>query len=219
MRHSTETMGIAAGILLALLFAAAPASGAVLSANAGTGCAPVSSPLSVPIILNDIPTGLSGLNVSFAVSDPRTAQITGVTFPDWAMLHDMSMVPAPLVWIRGVDLQKKVNANDQNVPVATLAIQGYRDGSVTLTISATRVEDDSGKVYPVAPQTQTICFSGSGAPPAPAATPQAAGAASPAIPEGAESTRTTYSPLPAVLPVIGCILAAGAFCTIRRKRE
>ena len=214
MKQCMQKNWIIAGILL-LLFTV-PVSGAVFTANGGSGCAPVSSPLSVPVTLTDIPTGLSGLNVTFAISDPQAAQIVSIAFPAWAALHDVSPLPAQQVWVRVVDLDRKVNANDKDVPVATLSVQGLKAGSVVLTISPTRVEDDAGKVYSIAPQSQTLCFSGSAASPPSAAFPQAAAASPSGTSPASNGPRTTYSPLPIFLPVCCCILAVIA---IHRMRE
>jgi hypothetical protein len=217
MKHYALRHWIIAGIIL-LLFTV-PVSGAAFTANGGSGCAPASSPLSVPVTLNDIPTGLSGLNVTFAISDPQAAQIVGIAYPDWAKMHDSSPLPAQQVWVRMVDLGKKVNANDRDVPVATLSVQGLKAGSVVLTITPTRVEDDAGKVYSVAPRSQTLCFTGSAGSFPTAASPQSAATALPGTSPASNGPRTTYSPLPIFLPVCCCILAVIAIHRMRRTRR
>ena len=117
-----------------------------------------------------------------------------------------------------IDLDKKVNAGDKDVPIATLSVRGLKEGTVGLTITPVRVEDDAGKVYPAVPQSQSLCFSGS-AGSAPLASPQSVESPVPGTSPASSGPRTTYSPLPVLLPVFCCILAVVAIHRMRGTRK
>jgi len=123
-------------------------------------CVPVGSPVTFSTALTDVPQGLSGLNITYAVSDPTIAQLTNITGPGWAAMPVSSSLPSGQAWFKAVDLGQQVNKNDRNVPVNTVTLRASGPGTVILTVFPTRVEDDEGGRYNLAAQKVTLCIGG-----------------------------------------------------------
>lgn len=126
-------------------------------------CVPVGSTGTYSAALTEVPQGLSGLNVTYTVSDPAIAQITNITASGWAAMPVHSPLPSGQVWFKAVDLGQQVNKNDRNVPVNTITIRAFSSGTVILTVIPVRVEDDEGGRYNPTSQNVSLCI-GTGAP-------------------------------------------------------
>jgi len=98
----------------------------------------------IDVTLSDAPNGLSGYNISISLSNPGIAEITSVTFPSWATLHDNSTPPADSVWMKAVDLSDQVKAGDTNINLATLTVRGDSEGTTNITATVTKMDDDNG---------------------------------------------------------------------------
>ena len=80
----------------------------------------------VQIAMNEVPTGLSGFNITISVLDPEIAEITAVSFPGWNAMPRNSKIPSSSVWIKAVDLNDQVVASNTNVLLGTITITGKR---------------------------------------------------------------------------------------------
>jgi hypothetical protein len=156
-----QFIGIIA-IAAVCLLVIAPGAATTYTTTGGEECSPPLSDVNVSIALSDIPGGLSGLNISMGLSDPAIGQITHVSVPQWASMAVISPLPSSQVWLKSVDLQKKVKAGDQNVPVCMVTVRTAKSGTALLSIISGRVEDDAGGRYTIPPQNITLCVSGSG---------------------------------------------------------
>jgi PKD repeat protein len=94
--------------------------------------------------LNDAPTGLAGYYLTVAVSDPAVAEISGVSFPDWAILNSASGMPAESVTLRATDLDSAINAGDTDVVLGTVEVTGKSAGTASLTVTVTKMDADGG---------------------------------------------------------------------------
>ena len=106
----------------------------------------------VPIVLDRAPNGISGYNVTVALSDPAVAEITSVTFPDWAGMKSSSTVPAATVALQAVDMSVQVPLGATNVTLATLTVTGKGAGSTAITVRpdpSLGVQDRNGDLYSV----------------------------------------------------------------------
>jgi hypothetical protein len=203
--HSKETIiRMIAGLVL-FIVCSIPCSATMFTLTGGTSCVPVGSATDITIALSDVPRGLSGLNITVAIDDPKTAEIRNVTGPGWASMQVMSPLPADRVLFKTVDLDQKINPGDRDVPVCTVSIHALKDGNVILMISPTRVEDDAGGRYTVPSVNQTLCC-GSPGKATQFSVPQTAVTFSPESPETAPSGIVTptmagtlqQTPLPSV---------------------
>jgi len=99
------------------------------------------------VVMDTVPTGLSGYNVTFALTDPSVGKITAVKYPYWAIMPVNSSLPADSVYVQAVDLMCSVGAGATNVTLCTLNIRGDAAGTTNLTITTTKIDDDVGGRY------------------------------------------------------------------------
>ncbi len=121
------------------------AAGAARIANVGGNA-------TIPIVLSRAPNGISGYNVTVALSDPAVGEITAVAFPDWAGMKSASTVPAGSVALQAVDMSMKVPVGATNVTLATLTVTCRATGTTAITVRpdpSLGVQDRSGDLYAV----------------------------------------------------------------------
>jgi len=100
----------------------------------------------VQIVLDSVPKGLSGFNITISVLDPETTEITAISFPDWGKWHMKSTIPSSSVWIKTIDLDNKVRSGDTNVLLGTITLTGKQAGTTDLRIPKTKMSDDAGSL-------------------------------------------------------------------------
>ncbi len=100
------------------------------------------------IILDAAPNGLSGYDMVVSLTTPGIAQITGVTYPSWALLNLPPSVPNQSVLIQAADIGKQVSAGATNVLLATLSIQGTGSGTTPIVMSRIFISADGGSNIP-----------------------------------------------------------------------
>jgi len=144
-------------VLVILFISVSPVNALAITISGGDTCIPVGSSTDLSIALSDIPQGLSGLNITIAISDPDAATITNVTFPAWADLHTTSLLPADQFWLRMVDLQQKINPGDMNVSVGRISVLAKKGGNSVITVTPIKVEDDIGGRYIASPEQKPLC--------------------------------------------------------------
>jgi hypothetical protein len=110
----------------------------------------------VNVTLTEAPNGLSGYNLTIALSNFSVAEIESVEFPDWAILNANSSLPYDSVWIKAIDLYKQVQENATNVQIAALLIKAKSSGTSAINVSKTRLDDDSGYEIDAIPENGTI---------------------------------------------------------------
>lgn len=138
----------------------------VAAVNVATGSYQVSSvgeTVSVPIVLDSAPGGLSGYRITVGLSDPSVATITSVAFPGWASLKSSSAVPSGSIVLQSVDLSQQVPAGGASVLLATLTVKGTATGSTTIVItpdSSMGVQDRNGNPYAVSPIAGSVTVAG-----------------------------------------------------------
>ncbi|NYT17595.1 MAG: PEGA domain-containing protein [Methanomicrobiales archaeon] len=139
---------VAAIILLCVCIGAA--SGATVTAQGGSIGSPGSTG-EFAIIVDSLPSGLTGFTITVALGDPAKAEIIGVTFPSWAgdglIIAGNGPLPADSVWITVVDLHENVQAGATNVELASLDIRGDATGTTGLLLTEIQIDDEGG--YPV----------------------------------------------------------------------
>ena len=102
---------------------------------------------STNITLSKAPNGLSGYNITISLGNSSIAEIESIEFPEWATLHANSSLPSSLIWIKAVDLNKKIEGNATNVTLATIYLKSKQEGTIFMNISMTKMDDDNG--YPI----------------------------------------------------------------------
>lgn len=105
--------------------------------------------IEIPITLTGADAGISGYNITLALGDPAVAEITGLTFPEWASLHTAGPTPADMTWMQAVDLAKQAEAGNGTVVIGTVTIRGDMDGQTDLLIQPVQVQNDNGENYQI----------------------------------------------------------------------
>jgi len=125
-----------------------PAAGAELSASPSGGAnMDVGENVPVSFNLTSADAGISGFNITLAVSDPAVVSIAGFSFADWVMLPANSSPDLQDVFVTGVDLNQQVQPGGESFMLFTIDLVGNAAGSATLTLTPRRIEDDLGGRY------------------------------------------------------------------------
>jgi len=101
----------------------------------------------VSFVLIGADAGISGFNITLAVSDPAVASIAGLSFADWVMLPVNSSPDMQEVFVTGVDLNQQVQPGGESFQLFTIDLVGHAAGPATLTVTPRRIEDDLGGRY------------------------------------------------------------------------
>ncbi|MDD4254033.1 MAG: hypothetical protein PHP59_01520 [Methanofollis sp.] len=139
-------IGISAIILAGLV--AAVLAGPALDAGENVAI-DVGKTVEIPITLTGVDAGISGYNITLALTEPGVAEITDLSFPGWAGLHTAGVVPAETTWMQAVDLGKKAETGEGTALVGTVTIRGEKDGLTGLMIRPVQVQNDRGEDYQV----------------------------------------------------------------------
>ena len=108
------------------------------------GQAPVGGSVSIPIVLSEVGAdGLAGYDIEVSIANSTIAEIASVDFPAFG-ITDATPPSGPLLSIRAVDTADLVQAGATNVLLATLNIRGLLEGTTSVNISVTSLDDDLG---------------------------------------------------------------------------
>ena len=205
----------AAGILVALVFLGQGVSAAVISIGNGeiTGSG---GSTSLNLMLDAAPTGLTGYSINVTIGDPSIAHITNVSFPEWALLTDVTpSLPGSAFRLKATDLNSQVQEGATNITLATLLIQGLGEGETPVILTLNLMNDENDNViHPSLPPGmlsvygQGISPSAPGSPPplTPRPTPmeggagEAGGEVTPSLPGSGASSLESGSPPLTPLP-------------------
>ncbi|HQA81077.1 MAG TPA: hypothetical protein PLV96_09810, partial [Methanoregulaceae archaeon] len=136
----------AAGILVALVFLGQGVSAAVISIGNGeiTGSG---GSTSLNLMLDAAPTGLTGYSINVTIGDPSIARITNVSFPEWALLTDVTpSLPGSAFRLKATDLNSQVQEGATNITLATLLIQGLGEGETPVILTLNLMNDENDNV-------------------------------------------------------------------------
>jgi hypothetical protein len=122
------------GVFLGLGISCASAAN-VVSFNPQTVEMRPGSSQDIQILMDSIPDGLSGFNITISILNPEIAEISEVSFPGWNSLPRNSTFPSSLVWIKAIDLNDQVHPGDTNVLLGTVTLTGKKAGTTDLGIS------------------------------------------------------------------------------------
>jgi hypothetical protein len=123
--------------------------------------------VTVDLIADEFPQGLSGYNISVTVKNPSVGLISAVIFPDWAVPRSSSAVPAASVWAKAVDMGNQVKPGDKNVVLAHIMVKGNVPGTTGFTIKPVAIDDEQGNAIVATvfvPPTTPVQTTGSPAP-------------------------------------------------------
>ena len=165
------------------------------------------------IVLDNAPNGLAGYKINVSASDPGTANITAVSFPEWTGMNMNGSLPTKTLMISGLDLNHKIENGSTNITLATITVQGGEQGRTGLNISITELDADDGS--PIQSETKPAQLTTVGDTPAVSgsimpkhsSTPEPSSSAS--APQTAASAAIQSGVLPYVLALLGLVAVVG----------
>lgn len=140
-------------LVLFLIFISSTVSAAsTISFNPQTTQMGIGSSQNVQIMMDKVPDGLSGFYITVWVSDPEIAKIAEASSPSWNMItkNSTSSVPSSSVWIRAIDIGRKVEPGAINVSLGNITLNGTKIGTTNLSIQPHEVDNDNGNAINLA---------------------------------------------------------------------
>ncbi|PKL60679.1 MAG: hypothetical protein CVV33_01415, partial [Methanomicrobiales archaeon HGW-Methanomicrobiales-4] len=114
------------------------------------------------ISLDTADKGLSGYILSVYPEDPQVVTITGATFPSWASLSEATPGEGAAFTISALDLNEAIGTGAQNVPLATLNLNGISSGTTRIQVESRQIDDDEGNAISVQISPGAITVGGGG---------------------------------------------------------
>jgi PKD repeat protein len=107
----------------------------------------------INITVSSLPDGLAGYNLTVTLDDPDVAEIVGISYPSWVNITENSFLPGSSVYMAALDGNDVIQAEAEDVVLATLTVSGKDVGLANLSISVHRMDDDAG--YRIEPELAT----------------------------------------------------------------
>lgn len=176
-RQSQRGWTFIMALALAVLFAIVPGVTAVSISTGSFQIPSVGGTVSVPIILDSAPEGISGFEITVSLSDPSVATIIAAQFPGWTIMTSAEGVPGGKVVLQALGPSEGV-AQGAGVTLATLTVKGTAEGSTEIVITpdpTVGVQNLDGDLYSITPSSGSLTVD-SGASSSIPSTPPSAGA-------------------------------------------
>jgi len=116
----------------------------------------------VNLVLNEAPEGLAGYDAVVRVVNPGIGEISGVSYPPWAELHNTTTLSDGGIRISAVDTQIQVGPGAAGITLATLTIRGLTAGSSQVTVSSVNMDADGGGMITPTLASATLIVTGTG---------------------------------------------------------
>lgn len=101
--------------------------------------------MELTIMIDRVPEGLSGYNITVAVENPQIAEIVNASFPGWVAFSSIyPSPPASYVSLTALDLTDAISPGDRNAELGYLTIRGLNQGSTAITIKVNKLNTESG---------------------------------------------------------------------------
>ena len=105
---------------------------------------PINSMKTLNLTIDNLPSGLSGYNITVSLSNESVAEIISVDFPSWAVVNSNGSLSGDSVWLKGADLMDGIKSGTSNVLLATLTVRGDIPGNTNVVITVESMDDDGG---------------------------------------------------------------------------
>jgi len=97
------------------------------------------------ILIDRVPEGLSGYNITVAVENPQVTEIVNVSYPDWVSVSSINpSPPAGYVCMLASDLTGAIHPGDTDVELGYLTMRGLKQGNTAIRIDVNKLNDKSG---------------------------------------------------------------------------
>lgn len=99
--------------------------------------------VSIPIVLSDAPTGVSGFDITVTLSNGGVARINGATLADYGLVQQESP-SSSRIRLRALDLNGLIEAGASGTTLFTLDVSAVKRGGTDINIQVSRLDDDGG---------------------------------------------------------------------------
>ncbi len=113
----------------------------------------VGATAALPLVLDQAPAGLAGFHIEVRLADPSVARITGVEFPAFGLSRDFPS-DGSTIRLAAADLLKLAQTGATSITLATLRVDGLRDGAAEFQVRVLRMDDDNGD--PMTPRAAVV---------------------------------------------------------------
>ncbi|MGV8129182.1 MAG: DUF3344 domain-containing protein [Methanolinea sp.] len=96
------------------------------------------------IIMNYVPQGMAGFDISLTLDNPEIGDFLAYTAPSWAVLNTYSEISGDSIWFSGIDLQTLIQAGATDVSLGTITIRTDHAGETTLVPGSKKINADGG---------------------------------------------------------------------------
>ena len=129
----------------------APVNASTLSATSDLFLNQPGEDITMNLMLDSVPNGLSGYNLNVSISNASVAQITSVTFPEWAsQMNNHDPLPGSHDFlIRASDVNDSVKVGSTGVTLASLTIRGLSPGDTNVILTQANIDDETGSNIPL----------------------------------------------------------------------
>jgi PGF-pre-PGF domain-containing protein len=111
----------------------------------------------INLTLDKTQYGLAGYAINITIDDPRMAQFTDVSFPKWALMNKVTgLSSGKEIRVMALDPKMGVPNVSTNIHLASIKLHGLMNGSTSVRITQSRIEDHTEKVLPVILDNSTI---------------------------------------------------------------
>lgn len=104
--------------------------------------------VTIRVVLNVAPSGLSGYQIEVSLDDPSVALISGIQAPDLG-LSSSSVQSRSSVRIAAVDLKRLVEPGGKDVTIAFVEVQGLSRGTAGVNVAVLKMDDDFGQALDI----------------------------------------------------------------------
>ena len=104
--------------------------------------------VTIRVVLNVAPSGLSGYQIEVSLEDPSVALISGIQAPDRG-LSSSSVQSQSSVRMGAVDLKRLVEPGGKDVTIAFVEVQGLSRGTTGVNVVVLKMDDDFGQALDI----------------------------------------------------------------------
>lgn len=96
------------------------------------------------IVMNYVPDGMAGFDISLTLDNPEIGDFLAYTAPSWAILNTSSDISGDSIWFSGVDLQTLIQAGATDVSLGTITVRTDQAGQTNLVPVSKKINADGG---------------------------------------------------------------------------
>jgi len=96
------------------------------------------------IVMNYVPQGMAGFDVSLTLDNPGIGDFLAYAAPSWAILNTSSEISGDSIWFSGIDLQTLIQAGATDISLGTVTVRTDQAGQTNLVPVSKKISADGG---------------------------------------------------------------------------